>query len=486
MLIEQAIFTSAKTSAGDGYRLVAASPGVSPQEAAELAHWGPSHDSLSDAGISAASVNFHRLASGRYCVSKTQNAGSEYSGRTGLRVYSHLLVLSADELARFANNPFAILRAAAAQGLLQPKESVPAKLDPARLAGKTSAVDQAVIKEVIAKHGVRTLAGLIDGALRSGRLFVIAPQGRLQLISALLNCLPVELRTQMTFSTGLRFSPRRPYRILGAGELSPEIRRLRREPGIAVCDVQTRTAAPPRAAWARFAEQALPERRLARFVEAIENCRTGGEIAALERYAARLAEQTAECEPDFPEPVPDGEPDRVFPRLAKVGLVEESLDSSPALDPPPGGVVDDDGRFGSTPVATVPVRQQATRATQVNQRMDTIAFNQPSSNSPLEGLPVGATWTGADPSAISTLEALELLDDTVFAAIGGDGAALERLRHVWPATLAKLGSRQLAESREHYIRRALASWRKHGDKSQTQDPLKATSAIEVVCALFGE
>ena len=93
MLIEQAIFTSAESDHAVGYHLAARSPGLDERDARELSVWGPSHDSLESASAATAvSVNFFRLPSGAYCVSKTQLAGAEYSGR-GLRTYTSCLVV---------------------------------------------------------------------------------------------------------------------------------------------------------------------------------------------------------------------------------------------------------------------------------------------------------------------------------------------------------------------------------------------------------
>lgn len=95
-------------------------------------------------------------------------------------------------------------------------------------------------------------------------------------------------------------------------------------------------------------------------------------------------------------------------------------------------------------------------------------------------------WSAASQPASRTVEALELLDDTVFAALSGSETALDRLKQLWPTTLAKLGPSQLNESREHYIRRALATYRKCNSEPDKQDAARAQHAIEVVCALFGE
>ena len=112
MRLDQAIFTSVKSSRLDGYQLAAASSGVTDAIAQELMVWGPAHDSLWDTRRDARSINFHPLASGEYCLSCTTLAGAEYSGRGGGRVYTQMFLVPRDVLTRFA--PRSISRAAGA------------------------------------------------------------------------------------------------------------------------------------------------------------------------------------------------------------------------------------------------------------------------------------------------------------------------------------------------------------------------------------
>src|SRR5437868_14969856 len=114
MRLEQAVFTSLKSSRFDGYQLAATSAGISSDLAKELTLWGPAHDSLWDMRQDARSVNFFPLQTGDYCLSWTTIAGAEYSGRGGGRIYTQMFMLPLDVLARFANDPFLVLRALAA------------------------------------------------------------------------------------------------------------------------------------------------------------------------------------------------------------------------------------------------------------------------------------------------------------------------------------------------------------------------------------
>jgi hypothetical protein len=90
------------------------------------------------------------------------------------------------------------------------------------------------------------------------------------------------------------------------------------------------------------------------------------------------------------------------------------------------------------------------------------------------------------PDAREVLEKLEALDDVVFDAIDGSAAALERLKLLWPATLATLGEPLAADSREQYLRYALSIWEHSEDALSVTDPLRAVRALEVLCVLFDE
>ena len=166
-VIEQAVFTSAETDRSAGYQVVAASPGVSQADVRALEVWGPSHGALLELTPNAVSYNFHPLPSGWYSASRTTPAGWEYSGRRGARVYTQCLIVSPKTLARFANNPFALLRAALAAGALELHDEVPARLARLRLAGRTPVVDSALLARLCAEPGPDRLASLVQAALTS-------------------------------------------------------------------------------------------------------------------------------------------------------------------------------------------------------------------------------------------------------------------------------------------------------------------------------
>lgn len=69
---------------------------------------------------------------------------------------------------------------------------------------------------------------------------------------------------------------------------------------------------------------------------------------------------------------------------------------------------------------------------------------------------------GADGRRIpgESLEQLERLDDTVFAALGGDARALDEASQAWREAQQSVDQRLLDEARQHYLQRARSRWLK--------------------------
>jgi hypothetical protein len=456
MRIEQAIFTSTNGPTNCGYRLVATSPEVTTDESQELARWGPSHDSLLESDAAASSIHFHGLASGRLCIGKSSHAGSEYSGRGGLRVYTQSLVIAREDFVRFANNPFAVIRAATAQGRMQVLETVPPQLEPLRLSGKTPAVDHALLADVLSRFGLDVVIGLVDAVLTSQQVILVGDRARQPLIAALLNCLPVECRAELSFATGLKPSPRRHFRILCLGEENNETRRWARTTRALVFRPDDARRAEPKSAWAQYLQQVLSTGRTHMLGSHLAQERPALSLAGLDTLASELAlEEERSIVDDSTESAT--EPDEVFPRLASVCMDELNSVRS-RHDTNSSG-----GRFAPGPLTTPAIIEK---------------------RQPIASPPKGETALCG--SAVPALEALERLDDLVFAALAGDSVALDQLPGFWDRTLAQWGTRELAESREHYVRRALAAWRRAQSSVDAADAELATKAIEVVCSLYGE
>jgi hypothetical protein len=116
--------------------------------------------------------------------------------------------------------------------------------------------------------------------------------------------------------------------------------------------------------------------------------------------------------------------------------------------------------------------------------MNRFADEYPPFALPIQDRPVASVRRGAEISSVDdqsdeVIRRLEELDDSVFAALEGDAAALDRSVRLWRAVTAELDPEVVAESREQYLRRAETVL----NESRT-DPVRslprAFAAIEVL------
>ncbi len=468
MLIEQAIFTSTQSIRLDGYQIAACSRGIDAADLRELAVWGPSHDSLLETGDDAVSINFHPLPSGAFCISKTTPAGSEYSGRSGAKIYTQCFITPRSVLARFANNPFAVLNAAFAQGSLKVHDPLPEQLEPFRLAGKTAAVDRSLLGQLLGEPGPAWLGAIVHAALTSTSLALAAGANIIRLVSGLINCLPPECRTEFSFSTGLKHSPRRPFRIHNLGNDTGEQRRMLRQQQTTVLELCGKPPQQfiPAEGWSAFVAGCLASGKTDFLAQELSKPRPGLALPDLQQLGNDLLKNLAAREParNINADPPGAQPISVG---APASEAAGQADDPPPVAPKAAAAAEDQRRADAA-------HRRFQRAAQ--------ALAQQAPSDELEPDPAQVLGSHC-PAA---LEQLERLDDTVFEAIAGKPGALDQLRKLWPEVLAKLGPDLIEESREQYVRHALRVWRDCLEGDQIRNPALAVAAMDVVCLLFNE
>lgn len=237
MRLEQAIFTSVKRTRLDGYQLAAASRGIEPALAKELTLWGPAHDSLWDTRHDSRSINFHPLTSGDYCLSCTRLAGAEYSGRGGGRVYTQMFVLSREVFSRFANDPFLVLRALAASGRLIVHDLVPETLPSVPLLGRCDQPEATLLSQILDEVG-SSIFDELAGAVATAPTVAVLTNGHVErLFQAVLHSLTPAERLTISFTTGLKDSPRRPFKLFVLPNDPSHVRQSQRLNGARVIDL---------------------------------------------------------------------------------------------------------------------------------------------------------------------------------------------------------------------------------------------------------
>lgn len=114
LTVDHAVFTSVRSPMGEGYRIIAATGGLRPDERMEATRRAPSHGALDTDHPDALGVIGFPLPTGRYCVGFVRHAGKEHTARGGLRVHTHFVFLSRSQFAAFACDPWLVAGAIAA------------------------------------------------------------------------------------------------------------------------------------------------------------------------------------------------------------------------------------------------------------------------------------------------------------------------------------------------------------------------------------
>lgn len=211
MWVEQAVFTSSKTRRGEGYHVVAESPGVSNEIVTALNRWCPSHASLQSGTHHEQSLSFHPLSVNTVALARTTYGLKEFSNRGGLQVVTIALVLRRDQLAGYGNNCFRLARVARSLGYMRWQPQFPERLAAIELP------DEEFSEAFLSRDAGPTKPDLVEEAvlelLRLNRRVVVIAEGGSRLTENIVEQLTPEQRLCCFFSTALRWSKQRPYRV---------------------------------------------------------------------------------------------------------------------------------------------------------------------------------------------------------------------------------------------------------------------------------
>ncbi len=435
--IERALLASTESDGSAGCRVVAAGAGVCEADLRELAAWGPACDALMDGSARASSLNFHPLPSGAYCVSLTRPAASAAGGRREL--WTQCLIVPAEVLARFANDAFALARAARAAGAWQEVGAAARHVDRLRLPGGAHPIDAELLLGLAACPGAAWMAALVQASLDWMSIGIRGGPPVEQLIAGLINCFPPGCRTEFSFSTGLRFSPQRPLRIVALPPDRHEQRRLEQLYNLSALRLGERPPVEftPVDTWARLVLRVLRD----------------GRASLLDRWFSRRDEI-------------------LFDDLSACGLeFLRKIEVEAALSGANGeGTVGEEatgGLFRSGPTDLRPAPGTPHK----------------SCTSALSASPPSRLIDPHDPEV---LRLLEKLDDLVFAAVTGPPEVVAELRSFWPQVRGALDDSLLIESREQYLRYALSLWEGSAGPDGVCRPERAVPSLDVLCLLLGD
>jgi hypothetical protein len=244
ILADQAIFTSIPSPVGEGYRIIASSPGVRLNEKKDITQRSPSNDSLCNTAPAATALSSYRLSSGRHCVACSRYAGMEHTARGSQRVHTHLVVLDDEAYRLFECDPIRVQRvmmeAIGETPILQP----PAWMDRLRLTCRGSADRNSSIEMHEPSLDAEQICYILSSLFAGRRLVVVDAPEPMDLFEYVLITLPLSVRENLSASVGLKFSPLRQMQLTLMGADRGETLRAIRGHDVHWFDVKASPTAP--------------------------------------------------------------------------------------------------------------------------------------------------------------------------------------------------------------------------------------------------
>jgi hypothetical protein len=255
--VEQAIFTSVHSPMERGYRIVAASSGLSADEKIEIVRCAPSHGNLCDPSPTAVGLASFELRSGRRCVFLSRNAGIEHTARGGYRVHTHVLVLDQPAFRRFYCHPLSVQAAALRAIGAEPQPAPPTRLRPFLLRAETDENIRQASDATPATMDVDRLIHILSAVLGERCILVVGTPTPQRILHWVLEATPLAIRQRLSLSYGLKFSPSRRFQLVFAEASDSETQRIIRDHSTERFDWEaapTRTSSPFEA-WLGFVRE---------------------------------------------------------------------------------------------------------------------------------------------------------------------------------------------------------------------------------------
>jgi hypothetical protein len=295
--IDRAIFASLPSPLARGYRIVAASSGLTEDEQREIVQRAPSHGNLSDASPQAQGMAGLMLHSGRYGLLLSKHAGPEPSGRGGLCVWTDALLLAPQLFRRFGCDPLRV-EICARPFLDAPRShQVRSGLPALRIPIPRDGMPVFPVPVTPAAVNLPGLLRAIASGLTHGPVVVIGAPDPRQVMQWILAALPAARREKLSFAYGLKLSSQRTFQLLFSNAINGEMENFARDHAYDLIDWQSTIGPPatPLTAWLEFVGRTLQAGRFHSLC-ALTDELTGEPTPAHLTSVAGLATAAAACE----------------------------------------------------------------------------------------------------------------------------------------------------------------------------------------------
>ncbi|MDO4630043.1 MAG: hypothetical protein Q4C70_12750 [Planctomycetia bacterium] len=230
---------------GPEQEFLAISRGIERMDLAEIRNWSAGSDDLISSAPLACSWNFHPLPSGKFCLSRTSRLALLFPKENSHQVFTHGILIPPEFLKDYANNAISLCHHLEKLGLWRAGLEVMRQLWDGETGGRTHSepISNAEIMPVLRTltmdggaeavrletlnafartTGIRRFSAILDQILGNFTTVLTGNAVPEMMMEALLDVLPVGCRTDFSFSTGLKFSPKRLFRVVFVGNSASE------------------------------------------------------------------------------------------------------------------------------------------------------------------------------------------------------------------------------------------------------------------------
>jgi hypothetical protein len=209
--------------------------------ARELERWGPTEGALISRDDDASCFSFFSVADGWFAIGRTIYGVPEYSGRGSLQVTTFFLVVRHDQFAAYESHALALAYTALALGYLRLIDLTADTLPLIDLPSFPFSAAQPIRsgKSAFEISPGKSTAGKVSPAeLSQGRLAIMGARDPAATAYQLISSMPRDQRSTLSFCSGLRPSPLRPFQLHVYGKSTPALLRQ-------LADLQIHPVNPP-------------------------------------------------------------------------------------------------------------------------------------------------------------------------------------------------------------------------------------------------
>lgn len=219
-VIDQAVYTSEKNIRRRGYQLAARSSGVNHDMVSELSRWSPSHGAILSTERNAHCAFWFPVSGEKIALGRTVYGLPEYSGRGGLQVHTHYLIIHREHLAGFDNDPWKFWTVVRSQGLMQWATRKDSVLPTLQLIDRWALVDTPNRPFERAE-----LVSSVCESLALGlRVAVIENERPFEMLKQVFATVAPGSRLEVSFGIGLKPSVERPFKLQILPRIDRELR----------------------------------------------------------------------------------------------------------------------------------------------------------------------------------------------------------------------------------------------------------------------